>query len=497
MDSRKYLTEHFNIYYSGNKLIEVAEQIQRWANSPQSLFERWKNPNKNSMKALKVRNRTYHYEKATENSKFGPEWILHGKRGARYGLFRGVNDEYIPLNLKTRKVVSKAGTFKACESGIIWTRDLSTMDKFITMPPATVNESFIINEGGNAADQLIPKLQATTGNQNLKYTKIPQASLGIVFKEIVEPILVELASAGLIDKTYKTEFGLGSTRLAAKIAGYDVKVFKSENPEVVAKATATKKNFGDLDIDVVLTNGTTIADVGKYLESKHPDKYAFKLGNKEINLAAVLDEKSVIQVDIVDVTTEKDDMMFMQSSSMVDISAGVKGAIQKWLIRAVLSVKEITPAHKKLIAQALKKNPEYLKWAKQGYTPYKEGEEGKQIGRYSLSTAGGIYLVFDIYKPGVKNKKLIKVSEEPVARFSNMPELIQFILPGADEDVANSAVKIAEYVKQNFDASDVDKIWKAFVESMNNQVGSIDPADFNAGMTVMAKMFNKPWKAGE
>ncbi len=493
MESRKYIREAFRTYYDGSTLIDLAKQIESWARSSHALYERWKRPNKGSMKELKVRNRTYHYEKATENSKFGPEWVLHGKRGARYGLFRGINDEYIPLNLKNRKVVTKAGTFKTTESGLVWSRDLSMLDKIII----GVNESTIISEGGNAAEQLLPKLQASSGNSNLKYTKIPQAALGVVFKEIVEPILVELAQEGMIDKNYKSEFGLGSTRLAAKIAGYDVKVFKSENPEVVAKATASKQNFGDLDIDVVLTPGTKIADVGKYLESKHPEKYAFKLGNKEINLAAVLNGDSVIQVDIVDVTTEKEDMMFMQSSSMVDISAGVKGAIQKWLIRAVLSVKDITPAHKKMIAQSLKKNPEYLKWAKQGYTTEKEGEPGRTVGRYSLSTAGGIYLVFDIYKPGVKNKKLIKVSDEPVAKFSNMPELIEFILPGADEDVANSAVKMAEYVKENFDSEDIDKIWNAFVESMSNQVGSMDPSDFNIGMSVIAKMFGKPWKAGE
>jgi hypothetical protein len=492
MEPRKILTEAFNTYYGGNTLIELARKIETWANSTSMLYERWKRPNRGSMKELKVRARTYHYEKATENSKFGPEWVLHGTRGARYGLFRGINNEYIPLNLKTRRVVTKAGTFKATESGLIWSRDLSMLDKIIT----GVNESIIV-EGGNAAEQLLPKLQQTTDNPNLKYTKIPQAALGVVFREIVEPILVELGAAGLVDKNYKSEFGLGSTRLAAKIAGYDVKVFKSETPETIAKATASKKSFGDLDIDVVLTPGTKIADVGKFLETKHPEKYAFKLGNKEINLAAVLSGNDVIQVDIVDVSSEKEDMMFMQSSSIVDISAGVKGAIQKWLIRAVLSVKEITPAHKKMIAQALKKNPEYLKWAKQGYTTGKEGETGRPVGRYSLSTAGGIYLVFDIYKPGVKNKKLIKVADEPVAKFSNMPELIEFILPGADEDVANSAVKMAEYVKQNFSKEDVEKIWNAFVESMSNQVGGMDPADYNAGMSVMAKMFGKPWKSGE
>lgn len=255
MDSKKYLAEVFNTYYDGNTLIEIANRIELWANSPNYLFERWKNPNRTSMKALKIRNRVYHYEKATENSKFGPEWVLHGKRGARYGLFRGVNDEYIPLNLKTRKVVSKAGTFKACESGIMWTRDVSKLDSVVTDPSVfeNIDESQIIVEGGNAAEQLIPKLQSSSGNPNLKYSKIPQAAIGIVFKEIVEPILIELSSAGLIDKNYKTEFGLGSTRLAAKIAGYNVKIFKSENPEIVAKATAAKKSFGDLDIDVVLT----------------------------------------------------------------------------------------------------------------------------------------------------------------------------------------------------------------------------------------------------
>jgi hypothetical protein len=445
------------------------------------------------MRELKVRSRVYHYEKSEDDSKFGPEWILHGKRGARYGLFRGINDEYIPLNLKTRKVVSKAGTFKATESGLMWSKDPSTLDRMTN----DFNESSLMVEGGNAAEYLLPKLQSATGNKNLKYSKIPQSSLGVVFKEIVQPILIELAKNGLIDKNYKTEFGLGSTRLAAKIAGYDVKVFKSENSEVVARATAAKKNFGDLDIDVVLTNGKSISDIGKYLEGSYPEKYAFKLGNKEINVAAVLDGNNVIQIDIVDVTSEKEDMMFMQSSSMVDISSGVKGAIQKWLIRAVLSVKNITPAHQNLISIALKKNPEYLKWEKQGYTTQKEGGDSRPVGRYSLSTSGGIYLVFDIYKPGVKNKKLIKVTEDPVVKFSNMSELIQFILPGADEDIANSAVKISEYVKENFSNEDVDKIWNAFVESMKNQSGTMDIEDFNNGMKVISNIFGKPWEIGE
>jgi hypothetical protein len=444
------------------------------------------------MKELKVRARTYHYEKATENSKFGPEWVLHGKRGARYGLFRGINDEYIPLNLKTRKVVTKAGTFKATESGLVWTRDLSMLDKIITGVNESINESVILNEGGAAAEALLPKLVATTGNTNLKYTKIPQSKLGVVFKEIIEPLLLELAENGLIDTNYKAEFGLGSTRLAAKIAGYDVKVFKSETPEIVAKASMAKKSFGDLDIDVMLAKGVTLKDVASYLEKTHPEKFAVKPSVfTEICVAAVMDETNVIQIDIVDLADKKEDITFMQSSSMIDVSEGVKGAIQKWLIRAVLAVKEIIPQHKKMVDVAMKKNPEFLKWTKQGYTT------GEDIGRYSMSTTGGIYLVIDLTKPGVKAKKSIKLTEEPLVKFSNIADVIEFILPGADDDVANSAIKIAEYVKENFDAAQIDDIWAKFVDSMSKQTQTMDPADFNNGMSVIAKAFGKTWKQGE
>lgn len=79
--------------------------------------ERWKRPRRKELPTVEVRGRKYHYEKCKESSPYS--FILHGKKGARYGLI-GENGVFIALNSKTKKVVEKVGKFKVTENGLQW-----------------------------------------------------------------------------------------------------------------------------------------------------------------------------------------------------------------------------------------------------------------------------------------------------------------------------------------------------------------------------------------
>ena len=87
------------------------------------ILERISRPNLEKLPIVKVGKKQFHYEKRT-GGKFGPNYIVHGKNGARYGLFQGTeSNEFFPLNLKTKKVVSSIGRFVETESGLLYKRD--------------------------------------------------------------------------------------------------------------------------------------------------------------------------------------------------------------------------------------------------------------------------------------------------------------------------------------------------------------------------------------
>lgn len=479
----------FNINKTQDQLIEskLEADIQVWLTQPEALIERWRKPAREGMKAVQVGKRKYHYEKVKESGRFGPSFILHGKNGARYGLFKGANEELLPVNLRTKKLV-KTSRFLHKNGNISWSRAAKEVAK-----SKKLKES-VLFEGGNAVkNELIQKLEAA-GATNVHYIRIPSDQIKAAFDEIVEPLLKEIYP--FLDPSYKTTFSLGSTRLAAYVSGRDVKLLKSEDPQTMAKATQAKKSYGDLDIDIVPKEGVTLEQIGEYLSQKYPTKVAYrksKISAEEILMAYVWEEGKTIQIDLVKAGgADASEVGFMQSSSFVDLSRGVKGALQKWLMRAVLGERDLTKSEKAMVKKALQKNEEYLTLAKKGWVPGKHGDTTQEPGRFQLGK-GGVYVVIDLFKEGVKTRKTIKLNDKPLVDFSDINKLAAFIIPGASEDELTSAVKIAERVKETM-PDKIPAIWDNFARMMEQQKGTIDIEDYNTGMKTLADILGVNWK---
>lgn len=350
----------------------------------------------------------------------------------------------------------------------------------------------MLNEGGNAATNLIPKLIDSGAPENIQFSKIPAIQMGSVFKEIVRPLLSELSDAGMLDPEYKSEFGIGSTRLAALAAGEKVKLLPSEDKKTVAKALKSKQTYGDIDLDVVLRDGVSIKDVGEYLQSHYPDRIAFKTGRDEINLAYVWDGDKVIQIDLVDVTgPKKNQLEFEQSSSLVDISQGVKGVFQSILLRSVLATKDLSREDRQQVRDAIESNPEIEKWLSKGYDFKVPGvDTPSKTGRWQLGGTG-VGIVVDLFKPGRKEgtttKKTIKLSDSPTADFSDVDKLVDAILPGATLDTINSAVRLAKTFKSKYPGK-VQELWDEFTRNMERQISGIDDEDYTQGMETISNI---------
>lgn len=486
-------TRFFNIMKTNDQLIEerLMASIQAWLSLPEALVERWRKPVKTKMKSVLVGKRNYHYEKMKEGDKFGPSYVLHGKNGARYGLFRGsIKDEYVPVNLKTKNFV-RTGRFVHRAGNILWKRAAKEACGDI---PQTIKESFLMTEGGNAVkNELLQKL-IDAGAQNVQYIRIPSENIKAVFDEVVEPLLKEIAH--FLDSKYKTTFGLGSTRLAAYISGRKVHLLKAEDPTTMANAIQSKKSFGDLDVDIVPKEGVSMEQIGEYLTQKYPQKIAYRKSKinagEEILMAYVWEDGKTIQMDLVKMDREDaQETKFMQSSSFVDLSRSVKGAFQKWLMRAVLGERDLTPSETQMVQVALQKNEEYLILSKKGWVPGKHGDTSLPPGRFQLGR-GGIYVVIDLFKEGVKSRKTIKLSDKPIVGFGDINKLANFIIPDATEDEITSAIKIAEIVKSKM-SDKIPAIWDSFVRAMDQQKSSIDIEDYNAGMSTLAKILGVKW----
>ena len=355
----------------------------------------------------------------------------------------------------------------------------------------------ILNEGGNAAEWLIPRLEAAGAPEGLVYSKIPQKQIGAVFNEVLKPMLASLSKAGIIDPKYKTEFSLGSTRLAAHIAGEKIKLLPSETPDVLAKAISSKQSFGDLDVDVVLKDGKTLNDVGDHLVSADPARFQYKLGRGEINVAVVWEGNRVIQIDIVNVGGDnKNEIEFEQSSSFVDLAQGVKGLFQSLFIRIVLTSQDISKKQAQAVRKAISTHPEIAKWLEQGYDFKIPGKEaGTKVGRFLLGK-GGISIVVDLFKPGRKEggitRKKIKINDQPEVGFSDLDKLADKIIPGANHDTINSVLKMAQYVRRK-SSDKIPQIWESFKDAVSHNISGMSKPDLDTGMNTIADILGTEW----
>lgn len=483
---KNYFKKMFKEYKDIIKFNIIVQNIKK-----SLLNERWKKPNHHQLRKIVINQREYFYEMGDKNG--GPTAIIHGKKGARYGLFSGIGDELIPVNMKTKKLVKGIGTFRKENDGIIWSRDLSKIDNLI-MKREKIKEkrkthSSPMTEGGKAITHILDKIKEKNPHKSIEISKISHDYLKILFEEHIKPLLEYLKRRKLIKSTYTTDFSLGSSRLAAYIAGFKPKLYGNEDDRVIAKAIQAKKTFGDIDVDVQLEDGVTIEQVGEAIEDKNPSIYSYKkIGKNEISVSVVMDDGKVFQVDIVDVGEHPEHMKFIQSSSFRDISVGLKGYIQKFLLRAVLSVKSLSADHEKLVRDFLDHNPTAQKAIKKGYKPV-ENEWGG-IGRYSLSTESNkIYLVVDFAKEGVKTIKKIKVQDDPILTFSNIKDMVNFILPDIDKEKMYSAIDIAEYIATTFPPREISLIKQRFEKTIKENDSLLSDEEKQAVQThILSKL---------
>ena len=146
---------------------------------------------------------------------------------------------------------------------------------------------------------MIVGLKKASKNENLKYVRANPTSEVI---DEIQRLLTLLRSEGFIDSR-EPSYYLGSSRLFAIKAGIRApEPNEIETKEIIQKALATKKDFGDIDLDVYLNTGVTLKDIQSFLANKFTTKYAADITGGEINTAVVVgNSNNVIQIDIVNI----------------------------------------------------------------------------------------------------------------------------------------------------------------------------------------------------
>lgn len=331
----------------------------------------------------------------------------------------------------------------------------------------------LILEGGQAAENLLGDLLQRSTKQDLKYTRAtPSADI----VQEIKDLLALLRSNGYIDAK-EPSYYLGSSRLFAIKAGIKVpEPNEIETKEVIQKALETKKDFGDIDLDVYLNDGVTLKDIQSFLVNKFPDKYAAAISGEEINTAVVVGNTSnVIQIDIVNITGKENYFGINQFSSMADMAIGIKGVFRDLLFKAIASTTPIAPAKTQELDNAVKNTEEYKSFAAKNE---KAGKINYKI-RYTLGGEGLAYkiewMVGDktktYTKGGVKFDQLqrfIKGSGvEPIA-YQDL-ETIAAILGFNDSSHMKHVVKMAELVS-TFNQSRKQEIWNRLIEGISSKL---------------------------
>lgn len=99
----------------------------------QVIGERWAKPNRKKLPEIIVKGRKYHYQKCNpSNSDFQSSYIIHGRNGARYGLFRSnESNKLFAVNMKNKKINRKIGMFRETDLGIEWISNSSDSKEII------------------------------------------------------------------------------------------------------------------------------------------------------------------------------------------------------------------------------------------------------------------------------------------------------------------------------------------------------------------------------
>jgi hypothetical protein len=335
------------------------------------------------------------------------------------------------------------------------------------------NHYSLINEGGQAAENLIVDLKKSSGNENLKYTRA-QPTPEVI--DEVQRLLTLLRSKNFIDSR-EPSYYLGSSRLFAIKAGIRVpEPNEIETPEIIQKALQTKKDFGDIDLDVYFNDGVSTADIKDFLNSEFPGKYAADTAAEEVNTAVVLgDSNNVIQIDIVNIKGKEKYFGISQFASMADIEKGIKGVVRDLLIRGIAATTPIDPEKNKTLDQIIKSTEEYKNFVTKNS---KAGEITYNI-RYTLGGDGLAYKIDwevdgkpkSYSKGGIKFDQLQRFTSgketTPVA-YENL-ENIAAILGFKDPEHLKHVTKMAELVS-TFNPERKQKLWDNLVKNIKSKL---------------------------
>lgn len=375
-----------------------------------------------------------------------------------------------------------------------WKRGCGNLKKELPQQNNLQEDTLKISEGGNAAKKLISKyLSQHPDNldRNLEYSRISYQTLRFILpqkmefskedKSFVGRILYFLMEKGLIDPNYFPKFFIGSTRLAAseKFGIDKIETYPGETQATLSNALLAKKDFGDLDIDVVfLGTPQQIVQALSELDASSFAARAAKFGSDEVHSAVRIGNK-VFQVDFVDVGKKFDSLKWNKISSFLDIGKNIKGAFQGSILRSITKQKEVprqmNAYHVRTWAY---QNPNYDISQK----ILQKEKDGFHISTTNfMYTPDGIKLAIHLSKQGIKSK--LDFSSTPLQDFTNIKSIINFILPGADESIFISAYNIALWMKKSLPPDKIQKIWKEFQKDIEHQ--GLSPEEKKQGVDII------------
>jgi hypothetical protein len=331
-------------------------------------------------------------------------------------------------------------------------------------------------EGGQAAENLIGVLKRNSGNQDLTYVRaVPESNVTAEIKAL----LSILRKKGFISEK-EPSYYLGSSRLFAIKAGLKVpEPNEVETPEVIQKALQTKKDFGDIDLDVYFNDGVTTKDISNFLNTEFSGKYAAEPIAEEVNTAVIVGgTNKVIQIDIVNIKGKEKYFGVSQFASMADIAHGIKGLVRDLLVRGIAATTPIEPQKTQALDQAIKSTDVYKNFVEK-YAG--KGEVTYDI-RYTLGGDGLAYKITwkvnDVPKSYSKGgirfdqlQRFVKGDDVAPVTYEDLDTLAA-ILGFSQPEHLKHVVKMAELVK-TFDQDRKQKLWDNLVKNIQTKLPNV------------------------
>lgn len=330
----------------------------------------------------------------------------------------------------------------------------------------------IIFEGGQATENLLKELINNSGNINLKYTRATPTQNVLDEIDNLYNILVD----NNFIEPEKPSFILGSSRLFAIATGIkQPETNEYETPDVINKALNIKKTYGDIDLDVSYKPGVTPQIIKTFINNHNKSKYISDSFGNEVSVATVLDgTNNVIQIDIVNISSNKKYMEFSQFSSIADTAENIKGLVRDILIKIIAKTHPIPAEQKEAIITFLKNTDQYKRFA----LKWKNKNPDISV-RYSLSNDGLLFKIKWIkdgkttsyQEAGVKFEKLTQLLDDPSVRPQSY-EKIDAIANMLGFDNPEQMKHVTSMIKtiSSFDTERKQKIWDSLVENLSDKI---------------------------